>query len=261
MISRKGDIRSLRKLYEFLLEQDVGKILFTDEKVFSIARHSECRREMRQLVAPVFVGVRYKPTHLSTRKYFSVSKYLIEMSFTKAGNHFLYFSPSCRVVKLLPRCPPLSGNEMVQTLMSIQGEVMETNPSLILQHDRAPWYTAKITQKFVQQSFPRFIPFDLWPVPSRLYNPLDYWLFPLVQRELARNDNLRDNRELFEFVSKAIFAIPNHVVKANNEKLLNKLSSAILTKLSSKTKPVSSSTKDQSHVTTEVRMLEQKTAS
>lgn len=138
-----------------------------------------------------------------------------------------FFSSSCRIVELLPRCPPLTGNEMVRTLSSIREKVANSDSCLVLQHDRAPWYSAKVTQLFVQGAFPHVLPVTLWPVPSRFYNPLDYWLFPFVQRKIIRNHKLQNNSDLFDFVADTICRIPADKVKLNNAKLLDKLSAKI----------------------------------
>lgn len=182
---RNTNVREKRKtrcrnLYERYSTEDVKKIVFTDEKDFTleVARNRQNDRVYGARKKDIPVARLY---HESSR--FS-KKIMVSAGVSWSGKTDIYFIDtkttkvdSERYIKLLdegllPDCRKLYPND-----------------DFIFQQDGATSHTSRATQSYLEHSTPTFIKKDEWPPQSPDCNPMDYSIWDSLSEKVYRGRN------------------------------------------------------------------------
>lgn len=165
----------------------VNFIVFTDEKVFTVARPSNSQNDR------VYTNTLKKSISscrlLRTRSHFSKSV-MVSVGVSALGRTSVHFvEPGVKV----------NGKYYRDVLLKqdLLPDIRELSEYFIFQQDSAPAHRARETVQLLTQETPDFIPPTLWPPNSPDLNPVDYKVWSVMQEKVYKNrmnsiDELRD---------------------------------------------------------------------
>lgn len=188
---RSTDVRAKRKtrcrnLYRKYSNEEVKKIVFTDEKDFTleVARNRQNDRVYGARKKDISANRLY---HQSSR---FTKKVMVSAGVCWNGKTDIYFLDT-RTTKvnsvtymklleegLLPDCRRLYPNE-----------------GFIFQQDGATSHTSRVTQSYLEENTPNFIKKDEWPPQSPDCNPMDYSIWDSLSEKVYRGRNTAFNEE------------------------------------------------------------------
>lgn len=165
----------------------VNFIVFTDEKVFTVARPSNTQND--RVYASTLKRNIPASRLLRTRSHFSQSL-MVSVGVSALGRTSIHFvEPGAKV-----------NGKYYRDVLLMQGllpELRELSDYFIFQQDSAPAHRAKETVQLLADETPDFIPPTMWPPNSPDLNPVDYKIWSVMQDKVYKNriknvDELRD---------------------------------------------------------------------
>jgi transposase len=155
----------------------VNFIVFTDEKVFTVARPSNSQNDR------VYANTSKKRLPASrllrTRSHFSKSV-MVSVGVSALGRTSIHFvEPGVKI----------NGNYYRDVLLmqDLLPDIRELSDYFIFQQDSAPAHRARETVQLLAQETPDFISPTLWPPNSPDLNPVDYKIWSVMQEKVYKN--------------------------------------------------------------------------
>jgi hypothetical protein len=190
-LARLHRSRQLLKKYPASL---VNFIVFTDEKVFTVARPTNCQND--RVYAPAGTAKKEVTAArlLRTRPTFSRS-IMVSVGVSALGTTSIHFiEPGVKVNGQYYRD--------VLLMQKLLPDIRELSEFYVFQQDGAPAHRARETVDLLEKETPEFIPPTLWPPNSPDLNPVDYKVWSAMQEKVYK-DRIKDVDELRSHILKA----------------------------------------------------------
>lgn len=188
-VKQKRLQRCQELLRRFRSRQEIRKIWFTDEKIFSLRQPKNSQNNR------VYSSVEKKnqiPLNrlLVPRQHFANSV-MVSLGVSTAGKTRIYFLQN-------------SINSAVyqtEILSLMLPEIEDISLDYIFQQDGAPAHTSQATIQFLRENCPAFIEPPNWPPNSPDLNPVDYTVWGVLESMVYENGVPRDIEQLKERIN------------------------------------------------------------
>lgn len=172
----------------------VNFIVFTDEKVFTVARPTNSQND--RVYARVGTTKKHIPAArlLRTRPTFSRSL-MVSVGVSALGTTNIHFiEPGVKV----------NGQYYREDLLKqkLLPDIRQLSEFYVFQQDGAPAHRARETVEMLKNDTPDFIPPTLWPPNSPDLNPVDYKVWSVMQEKVYKKP-IKDIEELRESIISA----------------------------------------------------------
>lgn len=173
-VRKKRKIRC-RKLYQRFNKDDVKRIVFTDEKDFTveIAKNHQNDRVYGRNKSAINPNRLYRETSRFSKKV------MVSAGISWRGKTRIHIVESklntVEYIKLLD-------DGLIPDCFNLYPE-----HDFVLQQDGATCHTSNATQNHLQESVPAFIKKDEWPPQSPDCNPMDYCIWDILSRKVYNN--------------------------------------------------------------------------
>lgn len=165
-----------RKLLRTLTSRRLDKVLFTDEKVFTV-EVAKNPQNHRQLLSSVDKNSRKR--RIRTRTLFPKSV-MVWGGICATGKTPLVF-----IKKGVKINAAYYQDEILKKVVLPWSSVHFQNNDMILQQDWAPAHGAKTTMELCDRIFPGHLGKDLWPSNSPDLNPLDFSVWSVLEEKVS----------------------------------------------------------------------------
>ena len=152
--------------------QDLDRIIFSDEKLFSVEESTN--NQNVRIYAASFHDI---PEELRTIQRFQYEKkVMIWCGVSKKGKLPLVFiEPGTKINAKYYK------ESVLESVLKPQAEILYEGSPWVFQQDSAPAHKSQHVQNWCRQNLPDFIPSTLWPPSSPDLNPLDYCIWGILQ--------------------------------------------------------------------------------
>lgn len=180
-----------RILLDKISERNLSKVMFTDEKCFTISAKRNPQNDRVWSAAQRKSEIN-KDRILFPKEHFP-KKVMVFAGVSLHGKSRLTF---------LDEDSTLDANYYVNRILpkALADCRMQLGNGFIFQQDGAPCHTANITQQYLQRHAPGFVTKDQWPPHSPDLNPLDYGIWHTLTQKVYRN-NIRDVAHLKNIIT------------------------------------------------------------
>lgn len=183
-LARRQRARQLLNKYPASL---VNFIVFTDEKVFTVARPTNSQNDRVYARAGTSKKQVATARLLRTRPTFSRSV-MVSVGVSALGRTSIYFvEPGVKVNGQYYRD--------VLLMQDLLPDIRQMSEFYVFQQDSAPAHRARETIDLLTKETPDFIPPTLWPPNSPDLNPVDYKVWSIMQEKVYK-ERIKDVDEL-----------------------------------------------------------------
>lgn len=189
---------------ELLSRHDGLKILFSDEKLFTVEEKLNAQNDRVYGVSISDIPTEFR--EVDREKY--PASVMVWGGFSSCGKTPLVFLE--KGVRLTAQ---LYIQQILDPVVKHCGTTMFLNNEWCFQQDGAPCHTAKITQKWLQENCPDFIKKDSWPPQSPDLNPLDYFMWSYLEAKV-NSHRFNDLETLKQAIRREWDAVPMDMCRA-----------------------------------------------
>lgn len=175
-------LRKLRRerCRQLLKRHDPKKILFTDEKIFTV--EEKFNRQNNKVYAKSSREV--PATARNVQRAHHPASVMVWWGVSYEGVTPLHFCQQGVKVKAQNY-----QNDILETVVKPLSTTLFDNKNWFFQQDSAPSHKAKSTQKWLRDNLPGFISAEEWPSSSPDLNPLDYSLWTELELRACRKSH------------------------------------------------------------------------
>ena len=150
----------------------INKILFSDEKLFTIEEASNAQND--RIIASSARAIPEELRYVGrVQKPLSV---MVWAGISGIGRTPLVFEPPGAKIN------SISYRELIlEPVLKDLSQVMFSGESFLFQQDGAPAHTSKLTQSWLKENIPDFITKEEWPPYSPDLNPMDYSIWSILE--------------------------------------------------------------------------------
>ncbi|KAI6648091.1 hypothetical protein LOD99_11900 [Oopsacas minuta] len=160
--------------------ENLEKILFSDEKIFTIQEATNVQNDRILASSPSKVDEKFR--YVSRIQ--NPKSVMVWAGVSKMGRTPLVFVP--QGVKI----NSINYREMVlEPVLKNIGRDMFGGTSFVFQQDGAPAHTSNVTQSWLHDNFPGFITKEEWPPYSPDLNPMDYSVWSILETKACVNSH------------------------------------------------------------------------
>lgn len=164
----------------------VRRICFTDEKIFTVATPRNTQNDRVHSHAQRKGDV--PEENLLRLKSRSRGSVMVSIGFTKEHKLRLVFVPYGAKIN--------AATYQKEILEKMIPELQAKVPDFVFQQDGAPAHTARSTLDYLSAHCPSFIEPAAWPPCSPDLNPLDYYLWSALERQVYKGGQVKDVEDL-----------------------------------------------------------------
>ena len=162
--------------------QDVKKICFSDEKIFSVSAPVSLQND--RVRGRVAKKTELPAANLIRERQKSRASVMVSLGVTADHKTSVIFVP-----------PGVKINSMEYQnviLGPLLADIRAMGPDFVFQQDGAPSHTSKSTLRFLAEKQQPIIEPSMWPPSSPDLNPLDYFVWPALEALVYRGGRIRD---------------------------------------------------------------------
>jgi hypothetical protein len=195
---RAKRVTRCRTLLRRFKKKSVERILFTDEKIFTVAAPTNTQNDRVRSRA---LKKRDVPKeNLLREKARSRGSVMVSVGVTMHYKSSPIFVPAGAKV---------NADQYQQVILRpMLRQMLRNVPDLIFQQDGAPAHTARTTVTFLTDNCSAFIEPSWWPPNSPDLNPLDYYVWSAMEQKVYRGPAVQDINDLKERISRSLENLP-----------------------------------------------------